>query len=160
VPLNDLWQYDPTTRQWTWLNGSDTGTALAGVYGSKGVAAPANIPGGRSQATAWSDSLGSIWLLGGEGFDVAGTRGTLNDLWKLNTVSGEWTWTNGATTVNDFGHYGTLGSAGATNTPGGRSLAASWLGANDTLWLMGGYGHDSSDPVQRYLNDLWFIIPQ
>ena len=160
VPLNDLWQYDPATGQWTWLNGSNTGTALAGVYGTKGVADPANIPGGRNQATAWSDSLGSIWLLGGEGYDGAGTLGTLNDLWKLNTVSGEWTWTNGASTANDFGHYGTLGSAGAANTPGGRSLAVSWLGANDTLWLMGGYGHDSADPVLRYLNDLWFIIPQ
>jgi hypothetical protein len=34
--LNDLWSFDPSTRQWTWQSGSDMGGA-SGVYGTQGV---------------------------------------------------------------------------------------------------------------------------
>ena len=43
--LNDLWKFDGTN--WTWASGSNTGNQ-SGVYGTEGVAAPGNVPGGGS----------------------------------------------------------------------------------------------------------------
>jgi hypothetical protein len=54
-----------------------------GVYGTQGVAAPANIPGARWDAISWTDSSGNFWLFGGDAYDSAGNQGTLNDLWKF-----------------------------------------------------------------------------
>ncbi len=42
--FNDLWKYDAGTQLWTWMGGS-TALNATGVYGTRGVAAPANIPG-------------------------------------------------------------------------------------------------------------------
>ena len=36
--LNDLWEFNPATDEWTWVSGSSTGSAL-GLYGTQGTAA-------------------------------------------------------------------------------------------------------------------------
>lgn len=77
--LNDLWKFDGT--YWTWMSGSNTYNA-AGVYGSKGTPAPANVPGARYYAAAWYDSTrGGLRLFGGFGSGESGA-GILNDLWS------------------------------------------------------------------------------
>jgi len=53
--LNDLWEYIPTTKTWTWQGGSNQTNAY-GVYGVQGVAASTNIPGARLGAVSWRDS--------------------------------------------------------------------------------------------------------
>ena len=81
-PLNDLWQYNRSQNQWTWMSGSDLIDA-GGVYGTQGSPAATNQPGARSGAVAWTDLSGNVWLFGG--FGLAGTDsgsdGYLNDLW-------------------------------------------------------------------------------
>ena len=42
--LNDLWKWDGTN--WTWVSGSNT-PGQFGTYGTQGIAAPENVPGGR-----------------------------------------------------------------------------------------------------------------
>jgi hypothetical protein len=44
--IDDVWQYNIATGEWTWMKGSTVGYALP-VYGTKGVPDPANTPGGR-----------------------------------------------------------------------------------------------------------------
>ncbi|MEX1998671.1 MAG: hypothetical protein WD934_03215 [Gemmatimonadales bacterium] len=63
-PLNDLWRFDGTS--WTWLSGG-TGIGAPRVYGSKGVASHANVPGARSVGVMWLTPEGTIWLYGGGG---------------------------------------------------------------------------------------------
>jgi N-acetylneuraminic acid mutarotase len=75
--LNDLWQYNPNTNLWAWMSGSNTIVGAVAVYGTKGTAAPANVPGALVGAASWTDAAGNFWLLGGAS---AGTR--LNDLWQ------------------------------------------------------------------------------
>jgi hypothetical protein len=77
--LNDLWEY--SAGQWRWSQGSDTKNA-SGTYGTKGIAAPANVAGGRYAGIAWIDSLGNLWQFGGVGYDSTCTQGGLNDLWR------------------------------------------------------------------------------
>ncbi len=44
--LSDLWEYKTSTNEWTWINGSST-SDTASNYGTLGVAAAGNAPGGR-----------------------------------------------------------------------------------------------------------------
>ncbi len=53
--MNDLWRYDPATKQWTWISGSNT-INQAGIYGTKGVPDAANVPCARYMSISWADS--------------------------------------------------------------------------------------------------------
>ncbi|MFY9730307.1 MAG: kelch repeat-containing protein [Candidatus Acidiferrales bacterium] len=147
--LNDLWKY--SAGEWTWMSGA----ALAnqpGVYGVRGVAAANNVPGSRMSPTSWVDSSGDLWLFGGFGYDSAGTRGSLNDLWKYS--NGEWTWESGSKFVNQIGAYGTQGVPAPGNIPGARNWSVTWTDLSGNLWLFGGVGYGATG-VTGLLNDLW-----
>lgn len=147
--LNDLWTF--SNNQWTWIGGSNL-AYQAGTYGTKGAAATSNWPGARGDALTWVDAEGTFWLFGGFGFDSTGTRGYLNDLWKY--TGGQWTWVGSSQFVNQSGSYGTLGTASASNIPGGRYYSSAWLGEDGSFWLYGGAGFDSTGQV-GYMSDLW-----
>jgi len=157
--LNDLWKYDPTTNEWTWVSGSDV-YGQYGVYGTKGVADPANIPGARQAGISWIDAQGKFWLFGGIGYDSASNQGPLNDLWKYDPTTNEWTWVSGNNVGSQSGIYGTMGVADPANVPGARFDAVSWLDAQGKFWLFGGIGYDSTGAgYYYYLNDLWKYDP-
>lgn len=80
VGLSDLWRYDPSTGQWTWVGGPKPGN-VGGTYGTLGVEAAANTPGARTSTAAWNNHSGSIWIFGGYGADASGNLGELGDLW-------------------------------------------------------------------------------
>lgn len=155
--LNDLWAFDPTTREWTWISGSHT-VDQGGVYGTKGTAGPANVPGARWGATSWIDSNGKLWLFGaGLGYDSTGRSGRLNDLWKFDPMTQDWTWVSGSATINEAGFYGTKGKSGSANVPGAREHAQGWIDPQGRLWLFGGRGMASAS--SGMLNDLWAFDP-
>ena len=165
--LNDLWEFNPTTREWAWMNGSSTigcaGCGTSGIYGTQAEPDSANVPGSRSQAVAWTDKKGDLWLLGGNGFDSAGTNGILNDLWEFVPSTQQWTWMGGSSTVpapnqGDPGVYGQLGVPDTGNAPASRWGAGAWTDGNGNLWLFGG---GANDPLSTHvlLNDLWVYQP-
>jgi len=147
--LNDLWRWDGIN--WTWVSGSNL-ASQAGVYGTKGVANAANIPGARQNSISWIDASGNLWLFGGFGNDGAGGVSYLNDLWRWDGAN--WTWISGSNVVNQSGVYGTKGVANAANVPGARQYSVSWIDASGDLWLFGGNGYDSAG-TSDWLNDLW-----
>ena len=150
--LNDLWEFSPTSKQWTWMNGADTANG-PGVYGTRGVGASTNVPGARSQGTYWTDASGNFWLFGGQGYDSTGTFGVgLNDLWEFNTSTKQWTWMSGSNTAGAVSVYGTLGVASPTNVPGARFGSVGWVDGKGALWLFGGGG-------PGFNNDLWRFDP-
>jgi N-acetylneuraminic acid mutarotase len=155
--LNDLWQYNPTTNQWTWIGGGNADNAV-GVYGTRDIAAASNVPGARQAANSWIDSAGTLWLFGGYGEDSAGTVGYLNDLWQYSPNTNQWTWTSGGEAADAQGIYGTQGTVSASDVPGGRQAANTWIDSSGHLWLFGGYGEDSTGNVGA-LNDLWQYSP-
>jgi len=145
---NDLWEF--SGDEWTWVSGSNM-VDQPGVYGTLGVAASGNVPGARYGAASWTDVSGNLWLFGGIGFDSAGNKNYLNDLWKYS--GGLWTWVGGSNLVNQAGVYGTQGTAAAGNVPGARSGAVSLTDASGNFWLFGGQG--CADFCGAVLNDLW-----
>ncbi|HLY75471.1 MAG TPA: fibronectin type III domain-containing protein [Planctomycetota bacterium] len=153
-PFSASGQQAPATfakSEWTWVSGSNT-VNHPGVYGTKGIASPTNIPGSRQQASSWTDTKGNFWVFGGFGEDVFSTEGWLNDLWKFDGTN--WTWISGGNTANSYGVYGTQGIPNPSNLPGGRAQAAAWLDPQGTVWIFGGNG--SGAPYSRgNLNDLW-----
>jgi len=169
--FNDLWEFKPSTKQWTWMGGDNqtgiTNSGQPGVYGTLAVSAASNVPGSRYSAISWTDGAGNLWLFGGEGFDGARYSGSLNDLWEFNTSTTEWTWTGGSSTIlpgsgGRPGVYGVLGMPAKANVPGGRAGALSWIDGNGNFWMFGGQGYDSgiNDPNNAgYLNDLWEFNP-
>jgi N-acetylneuraminic acid mutarotase len=157
--LNDLWRYDPTSREWTWISG------LASVggnssYGVQGQAGSGNTPGARSGSLGWQDGSGRLWLFGGRGRGVAGTTsGFLNDLWRFDTESAEWTHCHGSQSINVFGKYGIDGVEVVDQGPGGRTGATGWMDSDGMMWLFGGQGLAASGSA-GFLNDLWVFDPE
>jgi N-acetylneuraminic acid mutarotase len=154
--LNDLWEFSPSTKEWTWVSGSD-GLDAGGVYGAQGTASMANVPGGRWYAQSWIDGSGNFWLFGGEGFDASDEFGSLNDLWEFSPATDEWTWVSGANSLYAPGNYGAQGATSAGNVPGARLGAISWIDTSGNLWLFGGVTASIVPGV--VLNDLWSFSP-
>jgi N-acetylneuraminic acid mutarotase len=154
--MNDLWQYNPIAKTWSWVSGSSTVAALA-VYGTKGVAAAGNVPGARDNAASWIDSSGNLWLFGGFAYNSTGTQGSVDDLWTYNPTAGTWTWVAGSSTAAE-GVYGTRGTTAASNEPGARNSASAWANYAGGFWVFGGQGFDSTG-AGGLLNDLWEYVP-
>jgi hypothetical protein len=96
------------------------------------------------------DTAGDLWLFGGSGYDSVGTAGLLNDLWRYNAGTGQWTWISGSNTIGAQGVYGTLGVAASGNVPGARRYSVSWIDTAGNLWLFGG-----GNGFNIFFNDLW-----
>lgn len=175
--FNDLWKFDTSTKQWTWVNGpapvSVNGTLMPnpnqqGSYITKGTAQAigATGPGARQYSARWTDSSGNLWMFGGYvRTDANGSTAYANDMWTYSTTTDQWTWVSGNdTTFNQLGTYGTKGGAvipETTNIPGTRWGAATWSASGDVVWLFGGKGFVSIDTnnnnsvIDGYFNDLW-----
>jgi len=149
---NDLWMFNPTTKEWTWVNGSSV-PGSTGQSGTLGTLATGNLPESRASASGWVDSNGNIWIFGGFAETVSLDAYDSNDLWVFNPPSGQWAWMGGgssSTLSNDYGVYGTLGTPAAGNWPGPRENSGSWTDGNGNLWLFSGVG---------VVNDLWEYTP-
>lgn len=153
--LNDLWRFNPGNSRWTWLKGSNTKGAF-GTYGIKGVPADANTPGGHYQAVMCASKDGMLYLFGGNGYGKSAS-GRLNDLWRFNLATGQWTWLSGSDTPDAKGVYGTLGTPAATNSPGARNAHVGGITSDGRFYFSGGYGYDSSG--RDSLNDVWLYDP-
>jgi hypothetical protein len=134
--------------QWTWMSGTQQ-QENPGVYGTVGVGATTNLPYSRYGAASWTDNRGNMWLFGGGGEGLP----YLNDLWKYDPATGQWTWVSGGNpntgAVNSPGIYTGLGAV-----PGSRSFAFAWADNDGFLWLFGGEGVDATGG-QGMLGDLW-----
>lgn len=156
---NDLWKYNPGINKWTWVSGESTVDG-AGIYGTKGLPDSINQPGARYDMISWVDNHGNFWIFGGLGNDAnSHVAGWLNDLWKYNPNTNQWTWMKGSSTKNQDGIYGTQGVSSGENTPGARNhrIPFAWSDKNGNLWLFGGYGFVSGS--SGLLNDLWMYNP-
>src|SRR5580658_6700572 len=156
------------TGEWAWQSGPSTISPpyhppKSGVYGTLGVAAATNMPGGRYGAAMWFDKSGNLWLFGGYGVDSASSVGVLNDLWDFSPATGEWTWMGGSDTEGGAsGVFGTQGTPSTSNIPPSRSNPVTWTDSNGNLWLFGGTQGQGADPYGNTsddLDDVWEFTP-
>jgi hypothetical protein len=76
--------------EWGWMAGPQN-VDIGGTYGTIGVPSPTVSPGARQGAAAWSDSGGGLWLFGGYGYAQVAAQGYLDDLWRFDPATGQWT---------------------------------------------------------------------
>ncbi len=149
--LNDLWLYNISTKEWTFVMGNTTANQT-GVYEAQTVVGPVStigaastcgltvgltvggnticspvsttgaLPGSRWGASAWTDAGGNLWLFGGWGLDSTGTNG------------------NGA--LNDLWVYTPNATAGQPGT-------WTWIKGSNTGSANGVYG-DELFPYKTY----------
>jgi N-acetylneuraminic acid mutarotase len=150
-----LFSQNGTSTFLTWMKGDNT-IDQVGIYGTKGQAAVANKPGSRDFSATWKDNNGHLWLFGGYGYD-GNVLGYLNDLWKYNPATNQWTWIKGDSIIGQFGVDGMQGAANIANKPGALSASSSWTDNNGNFWLFGGFGYTNND--FGFLNDLWKYNP-
>ena len=145
--LSDLWKYSVATNEWAWMNGSTFALPSAPpVYGTLGVPAATNTPGGREETTvSWVDTSGNLWFFGG--FDNYITP--KSDVWKYDVTLNEWVWMAGQSGSNAPPVYGTMGVSSPTNTPGGRNAYGAWSDLSGNFWLFGG------GTIGTSFGDLW-----
>ncbi|MEO5569735.1 MAG: kelch repeat-containing protein [Bacteroidia bacterium] len=148
---NALWKYNISSNEWTWMKGSDS-LSPVGFYGIQGISAPTNNPSGRNEsAAAWTDDTGDLWLFGGNYFNTNnGISYNLNDLWRYNISSNQWTWIKGSEFQNQAGTYGVMGVENIINTPEARMVYSHWKDVDGNLWLFGG-----RDTDVIFFNDFW-----
>ncbi|MDB5210195.1 MAG: hypothetical protein JWQ30_1022 [Sediminibacterium sp.] len=151
--LNDLWKWDGTN--WTWISGSNVFNERT-IYGTKGVADPANRPGARTGSVGWTDNKGNLWLFGGSD----GYNSWFNDLWKWDGIN--WTWINGGENTGSLVtvpptinyHYGTKGVTDPANLPPGKQNSVTWVDSKGIVWVFGGIDYYYRGYI-TYSNDLW-----
>ena len=136
---SDMWKYNKSTNMWVWIKGVSTFNSY-GVYGQKGIPAVINNPGARRDATTWTDAAGNFYLFGGYGYAASGTwAGNLNDTWKYDVATNQWTWLSGPNTVGTSGYSAGIGVVDENNSPGGSpSKIPVWKRSDGSIWLYGG----------------------
>jgi hypothetical protein len=90
----------------------------------------------------------------------------LNDLWKFDFNTNEWTWISGGNETDHKAVYEQQGVPHPDNVPGSRYGECMWEDDNGALWIYGGYGYSPSglggilnflftNYSKGYLNDVW-----
>jgi hypothetical protein len=139
-----LWKYNIATGYWAWMGGFQTP-----YYGNQGEESRDNIPRARIGASSWLGSDGNLWVFGGLVFPPNNPPSLMNDLWRYNISTGNWTWMNGSSTFNEAGESDGPYDEDDTYTPCARAYAATWSDNDGNLWLCGG------DTGSGGMSDLW-----
>lgn len=151
--LNDLWKFNPTASEWTWMNGDSLANSY-GIYTQPGILNSSDQPGARYGSSAWIDGTQSLWLYGGHGLASFGVAGYLNDLWKYDLITNKWAWMKGNNAINQSNSYGSIVIPSPLNNPAGLRLhSAAWKDVAGNFWLFG--GGDTTVFGLIASNDLW-----
>jgi hypothetical protein len=58
---------------------------------------------------------------------------------------------SGSSTISTPGTYGTSGVPSASSYPGSRAQAVRWFDNNGYVWMFGGHGLGSENPVGKFI---------
>ncbi len=166
---SDLWKFDITTLQWTWMSGSAQPSAMPpqnnnngnGIWRVRGVPSADRYPGKRYGMASFQDKWGRFWLHGGRAASGTGNN-CKNDLWMFDPQTLQWTWMEGDSTNDERSVLGAVGVQDPSYIPSGRISAS--MGAVDTafnFWLFGGNGRGTitNTAARNFIGDLWKFFP-
>lgn len=155
--LNDLWYFRFSTRQWTWIGGSQTRNN-PGNYPGIGLNDPSTLP--RARYFANVVQFGTRVFVFGGAYSISAVDlrawSYLNDFFVFDTATREWLQLGGSSTgARVGGTYGSYRVPSAASYPGGRESSIVWR-VSTTKFFMGlGYGYVSGASSEGYLQDVW-----
>jgi hypothetical protein len=146
---NDVWTFNTNTLEWTWMKGPSA-IDDPGSYGTKGVSSPANDPPARACYSKFKSTDGGYYIFGGRSY----TGSTLNDLWRYDRATNEWTWVSGSQNGSGSAVYSNVCEMDSNAVPENlQENRVCWTDQYGNFWLFG--GQDAGD-----WNDLWkYCVP-
>lgn len=155
----DLWKYSVNTNSWTWLKGSNVANSQ-GNYGTLGITSSTSYPGAREFA-AGAFINGNFYMQGGNGYGTSSTAGYLNDVWKYEVSSNNWTYIGG--TSSTAGSYNSISSGtnsiSSTNQASKRAAHRMMLNNMGDIYLFGSIDLSYTQTSTLNKNDLWKFFP-
>ncbi len=149
---NDVWKYDVTINEWTWMAGPSSPSI--GVYQSTCLYDSINLPSVRMEhRSSVTDNCGRFWLFGGT--NIPNIGGYYNDLWLFDPMQLKWNWLSGSNVLNQAGNYGSIGVPSVSNMPPSRSGAVAWWGNDNRFYMFGGI----QNLVTLKYGALWVFTP-
>jgi len=150
--FNDLWMFNISTNEWTWIYGNATPNYQSN-FGTKGITAATNNPGARCSYASFKDFSNNLYFFGSGNnlFSSPNLGGLLNDIWKYDLNTNLWTWISGENIIDFTGNYGSICQEDKIHSPSSRyEVRSCWIDACG-FWIYGGFykGHSSS------LSDFW-----
>lgn len=150
--FDDVWKYNPSIEEWTWLSGLDTTNSHGSLdqycqYNSQ------NLPISRTQSSCIKLNDDEVLMLGG--YVKWGSASITRDVWKYRISTNEWKIIWGDS-LHVAGNFGTQGIYSPTNDPRSRVGASFWKENEDTIWIYGGdYNayYNSEADLWRYTLD-------
>eukprot|EP01122_Echinamoeba_exundans_P014794 TRINITY_DN6778_c0_g1_i1.p1 TRINITY_DN6778_c0_g1~~TRINITY_DN6778_c0_g1_i1.p1 ORF type:complete len:1331 (+),score=177.31 TRINITY_DN6778_c0_g1_i1:128-4120(+) len=136
--LNDVWQFDVSSRIWTLLSGGNA-TDQVGDYSSS-----VKFPGARwGHLTFYDESSDQVWMFGGSGYNTAAAS-AMNDLWRFDLDTVSWSWLSGSDSSPQCSII--------SNQVCSRYGANGWMTVTD-IYIFGGNTFTGSSIVNT--NDVW-----
>jgi hypothetical protein len=145
-----VWNYNPSTNEWTWIGGSTRNNQHS---------QPSVGPSGRWSAALWYVNNSTLMIHGGYGCDnvscadpdVYSYSYCLNDLWEYHIANNTWVWLRGDLKGGSRGRYGELNVPSPLNDPPGRSgEPIYWTDRlSNSHYIFGGF-NDSG-----WFNNMW-----
>ncbi len=155
--FSDLWVFSLHNLTWKLIHDSQQMNRPV-RYGTLGIGAKENCPGGRSQSASWFDLHGNLWILGGE-TTLGSSLPFLPDLWQYNMQKNMWIWMQGPNTdISKLkSHPGTTANhfKSSMHMPSSRSSSGTWT-YRGVMYLFGGFGQDARNKTV-FMNDLWIL---
>lgn len=143
----EIWKYSIASNQWTCMrvDVSNFGDPQTN-YGTQCVESSTAFPIPRTENRArWVDDCNNLWLYGGVGFCKQGAE--MNDLWRYNPTTNNWTWVRG---TNTAAIYGTQGTGNSNNQPPPGVGQDHWQNQQG-FWLQGGMNFNGAETHHIWL---------
>jgi gliding motility-associated-like protein len=138
---NDLWRYNISTNEWTWMNGSDTISAITPSKGQINVYAASNQPAGVTELkSSWVTDQNIAYFFGGQD-----DNGFINDTWKYDHSINQFAFVKGGGPAS----YGTRNVENASNIPPAKSSYTKWKDLNGDFYIFAGFRDSGAT------NDVW-----
>jgi hypothetical protein len=99
------------------------------------------------------DDVPQVW---DEGEEV---DGWLNDMWRYDTATNEWSWEWGSDNMTHYdekGRHTDKGYPGSSYQPGARKGAISWIDRYGFMWLFGGFGWQDREYFETGSDDPFY----
>jgi len=152
VTQDNMWRYDISLNEWTWLSGTGVNSTTVPSYGTLNVEDPTNTPGARNAYAAFRDANNYMYFYGGNE-EYALLR---NDVWRYNPANGFWTWVGGQQGADLPSECIDFCNDDGSSFPGGSFELRAAAGNGCGFYLFGGQ-FIAGGFLSGNMNNLWYF---